>query len=130
VLLYKTRNNISWYFYLAGLWTVPELGLGIVSSSLPIIPKFVKTTAKNPYVRKLGDSIQSLIGRSSLGTSGRSESFPYPSDYNHALHGERSGNLRSCKLAREEHVKAPWDDGFPLVPQTSGGREAHNEFGA
>lgn len=104
------------------------MGLGIVSSSLPVMPKFVKTTDKNPYILKLGYSFQSLLGRSSFGSSGRTESSPSGA-YNHALHAESSGNLRPYKLAREEHVKAPWDDGIPLVLQMSGGREAHNDLG-
>jgi hypothetical protein len=32
-------------------------------------------------------------------------------------------------MAREEHLKAPWDDGIPLVLQMSGGREAHSDLG-
>ncbi|KAL4860851.1 hypothetical protein BDV12DRAFT_204625 [Aspergillus spectabilis] len=65
VLLFTTHNNVSYFGYLAGLWTIPEIACGIIAGSLPATPKFFRSLSRAILASKWGSSLQTLILNSS-----------------------------------------------------------------
>ncbi|RAK88208.1 hypothetical protein BO79DRAFT_228767 [Aspergillus costaricaensis CBS 115574] len=61
VLLFTTTNNIAYYSYMAGLWTLPELVAGIIAGCLPSSPKFFQKLGQNKVMLKWGSSLQNLL---------------------------------------------------------------------
>ncbi|KAL5041370.1 hypothetical protein BDW71DRAFT_201433 [Aspergillus fruticulosus] len=65
VLLFTTTNNISYFGYMAGIWTLPEIACGIIAGCLPSSAKFLQTLSQSPLVLKWGSTLQNLISSSS-----------------------------------------------------------------
>lgn len=108
--LEQTANNIAYFFYLAGLWTVPEMGLGIVVCCLPVLPKFAQRLATNGIIMKLGDSLQSLVGRSSSRSQKSNNSYTMNTFTEDGLNHQRLGSKGYAKYN---------EDDFPLVISTA-----------
>ncbi|PYI08430.1 hypothetical protein BO78DRAFT_310959 [Aspergillus sclerotiicarbonarius CBS 121057] len=60
VLLYKTSDNISYYCYVVGIWTLPEMAFGIIAGCLPSCPKFFQTVSQSAARSKWGSSLQNM----------------------------------------------------------------------
>ncbi|PWY83833.1 hypothetical protein BO94DRAFT_599249 [Aspergillus sclerotioniger CBS 115572] len=45
VLLFKTTDNISYFSYMAGLWTIPEIACAVITGCLPSLPRFFQTVS-------------------------------------------------------------------------------------
>ncbi|KAH8432810.1 uncharacterized protein LDX57_010439 [Aspergillus melleus] len=71
VHLYQTDNK-SYYSYLAGVWTLPELASGIIVACLPVIPRFVRSVDPNNRLSRLGASVQELLSTVTGGSRQRS----------------------------------------------------------
>ncbi|KAA8644655.1 uncharacterized protein ATNIH1004_008861 [Aspergillus tanneri] len=69
VVLYHT-DNVSYYSFLAGLWTIPELSMGIMVACLPVMPRFFKSFDPEQRLTCLGSSLQDSL---SGGTRHRSQ---------------------------------------------------------
>ncbi|GKZ47113.1 hypothetical protein AbraIFM66951_010462 [Aspergillus brasiliensis] len=88
VLLFTTTNNIAYYSYMAGLWTLPELVAGIIAGCLPSSPKFFQRLRQNKVISQWGSSLQNLLasrsrhsdrrGRGGGGFSGNSDIMDVP----------------------------------------------------
>ncbi|PWY90565.1 hypothetical protein BO94DRAFT_30427 [Aspergillus sclerotioniger CBS 115572] len=61
VLLLNATNNISYYSYLAGIWTLPELACGIIAGCLPSMPKFLRSLRQSSIVSKWRCWLQKLL---------------------------------------------------------------------
>ncbi|KAK1148134.1 hypothetical protein N8T08_010773 [Aspergillus melleus] len=55
VHLYQTDNK-SYYSYLAGVWTLPELASGIIVACLPVIPRFIQHLPIHTSIHDTGHS--------------------------------------------------------------------------
>ncbi|PYH88112.1 hypothetical protein BO71DRAFT_404108 [Aspergillus ellipticus CBS 707.79] len=58
-------NNIAYYSFMAGCWTIPELTIGIIIGCLPSMPKLAKNIRQNKQVGRLVDSLQGLLSTNS-----------------------------------------------------------------
>ncbi|KAA8647058.1 hypothetical protein EYZ11_006990 [Aspergillus tanneri] len=111
IRLYES-DNISYSRFLAGLWTIPELSIGISVACLPIMPKFFKSINLEHRLSRLGTSLQTLFsgsssrhrsqGRSSKNSASKPD--PYP-----AVPGEEGSE----------------SDQYPLVSMLSRGSSNH-----
>ncbi|KAL4936754.1 hypothetical protein BDV06DRAFT_216421 [Aspergillus oleicola] len=63
-VLLLTTHNISYFGYMAGLWTLPEIACGIIAGSLPATPKFFRGLLHTVLESKWGSSMQNLISGS------------------------------------------------------------------
>ncbi|KAL2834827.1 hypothetical protein BJY01DRAFT_259365 [Aspergillus pseudoustus] len=43
VILFNTTNNISRFIWMSGLWTIAEIGCGIIAGCIPSLPKFIQS---------------------------------------------------------------------------------------
>ncbi|GKZ36120.1 hypothetical protein AbraIFM66950_007027 [Aspergillus brasiliensis] len=61
VLPLKTTDNVAYYSYMAGLWTLPELAAGIIAACLPSCPKFFQRFWQKEVVSTWRCSLQNLL---------------------------------------------------------------------
>ncbi|KAH8435317.1 uncharacterized protein LDX57_012947 [Aspergillus melleus] len=110
VVLMKTKN-ISYYAYLSGIWTIPELSMGIVVACLPVLPKFIKSLDPSHRLSRIGSSLQGMFSGGSRSLS-RSRSHNYSSDRT-----ERN----NAPYTSIQRGKDGWSDSLPLVSTSSRG---------
>ncbi|RAK98173.1 uncharacterized protein BO80DRAFT_427661 [Aspergillus ibericus CBS 121593] len=60
ILLFKTSNNISYFSYVVGIWTLPEMAFGIIAGCLPSCPKFFQAVSQSAARSKWGSSLQNI----------------------------------------------------------------------
>ena len=106
----KTRN-VSYYAYLSGIWTIPELAMGIAVACLPILPKFIKSFDPSHRLSRIGSSLQGVFSGGSRSHS-RSRSHNYSSD-------RTEGN--TAPYTTIQRGKDGWSDSLPLVSSSSTG---------
>ncbi|RAK96680.1 uncharacterized protein BO80DRAFT_217112 [Aspergillus ibericus CBS 121593] len=61
VLLLDATNNTSYFSYLAGMWTLPELACGIIAGCLPSMPKFFRSVWQSSTVAKWRHWLRRLL---------------------------------------------------------------------
>lgn len=62
VLLYHSEDA-TWYVSLMAVYMFCELGLGIMVSCLPAVPKFIRHVAESPFLSRIGTSFYSILGK-------------------------------------------------------------------
>ncbi|RAL14348.1 uncharacterized protein BO97DRAFT_433014 [Aspergillus homomorphus CBS 101889] len=65
VLLYTTTNNLSYYSWMAGVWTLPEIACGIIAGCLPSLARFFRHLARSTFLAELRSFPYNLIRYSS-----------------------------------------------------------------
>ncbi|PLB52003.1 hypothetical protein P170DRAFT_506908 [Aspergillus steynii IBT 23096] len=88
--------NQSYYGYISGIWTVPEMAFGIMVAGFPLLPKFISHLRENSQIARLKTSIRS----SRLTPSGT---------------GRRSIIIPSNPSSARAHLKRPRDPDEDLL---------------
>ena len=58
---FKPTPNYSYFSYMAGLWTVPELAMGIIAGCLPSCPKFFQALLQTAVISKWSSYVQNSM---------------------------------------------------------------------
>ncbi|KAL3259277.1 hypothetical protein ABHI18_005372 [Aspergillus niger] len=124
VLLFTTTNNIAYYSYMAGLWTLPELVAGIIAGCLPSSPKFFQRLRQNKMMMKWGSSLQNLVasrvglshrrGRGGDGLSGNSYMMEVPKEGSKIKQQQQRQEQGHQEHERHRQRKGPPDQ-YPLT---------------
>ncbi|SPB51059.1 unnamed protein product [Aspergillus niger] len=124
VLLFTTTNNIAYYSYMAGLWTLPELVAGIIAGCLPSSPKFFQRLRQNKMMTKWGSSLQNLVasrggpshrrGRGGGGLSGDSYMMEVPKEGSKIKQQQQQQEQEHQEHERHRQRKGPPDQ-YPLT---------------
>ena len=65
-----THTDLTYYSWLAGVWTHPEMASGVIVACLPVSPKFFQMVQNTRLFSHIGSSLQSLLRSASIGGRG------------------------------------------------------------
>ncbi|KAL9012830.1 MAG: hypothetical protein Q9173_002422 [Seirophora scorigena] len=100
------HHDITYYSWLTGLWTHPEMASGILVACLPVSLKFFQKLQQTRFFSQIGLSLQSLLGftsngskRSTKGHSASQQISPrrasWPKNYEMLSDGQRFNGGKS-----------------------------------
>lgn len=62
-----TNTDLTYYSWLAGVWTHPEMASGVIVACLPVSPKFFQMLQHTRFFSRIGSSLQSLLRSTNIG---------------------------------------------------------------
>jgi hypothetical protein len=66
-VLLSRSDDITYYVSMMATYMFPELGIGIMISCLPSVPKFFRTLGETKTFSRMGTTLYSLLGLSKIG---------------------------------------------------------------